>query len=153
MFPSISIVRPLRFRILTAPLYAALTVVTLACTAGPRTPTAVGVIEGSQRRDSVTTVLLHDGSSLDLNFAESTMLESSSGGLEPGTLLLVGGGGDWYMTLGAVRIAPIGSREARDCYFIGSFGTRDDEHIVFDDGLRLPLSRGFRSGQRDGEPV
>lgn len=54
------------------------------------------------------------------------------------------------MTLDAVRIAPLGSREPRECYFIGSFGTRDDGHIRFDNGLRLPLTPGFDAGSVTG---
>jgi hypothetical protein len=129
-----------------ASLCGAVALVIASCTLGPRDPSIAGVIADSERLDGVTRVTFQDGSTLDLNFAELEGLEGSSGGLEPGTLLMTDATGDWYVTLDAVSIAPLGSREPRDCFFIGTFGTRDDGHNTFDNGLRLPLVPDFDPG-------
>ena len=126
---------------------AALFLLAASCTWGPHDPSIAGVIADSERRDGVTRVTFQDGTSLDLNFAQSEGLEGSSGGLEPGTLLLTETSGkNWYVTLDAVTIAPLGSREPRDCFFMGTFGTREDGYIKFDNGLRLPLAPDFDPG-------
>ena len=84
---------------------------------------------------------------LDVDFSDSEGLDGSSGGLEPGTLWLSDAAGAWYMTLRATSFAPLGSPlEPRDCFFIGSYGTRDDGQVQFDNGLRLPLAPDFDPG-------
>lgn len=145
MFPSTSGARSWPHRVFVASGCAALSLLAASCTFGPRDPATVGVIASSDRRDGVTALAFVDGSTLELNLSESEMLDGSSG-LEPGTLWLSGAAGDWYVTLYATTIAPLGSQEPRDCFFVGSFGTRDDGHILFDNGLRLPLASDFDPG-------
>ena len=113
---------------------------------GPRDPSIAGVIADSERLDGLTSVTFQDGSTLDIDFTESNGLEGSSGGLEPGTLLLTDAAGDWYATLSATSMAPLSSREPRDCFFLGTFGTRQDDYLNFDNGLRLPLAPDFDPG-------
>ena len=129
-----------------ASLCGAVALVIASCTLGQRDPEVVGVIATSERRDDVTIVTLEDGTTLDVDFSVSEGLAGSAGGLDPGTLWLSDAAGAWYMTLDATSFAPLGSREPRDCFFIGSPGTRDDGHIQFDNGLRLPLVPDFDPG-------
>jgi len=117
-----------------------------SCTLGPRDPEVVGVIANSERRDDVTIVTFEDGTTLDLDLSESEGLDGSAGGLEPGTLWISDAAGAWYITLDATSFAPLGSPQPRDCFFIGSYGTRDDGQVQFDNGLRLPLAPDFDPG-------
>lgn len=145
MFSSRSGARSSPHHVVTASV-CVVSLVAASCTWGPREPSIAGVIADSERVDGVTRVTFQDDSTVDIDFSESDGLEGSSGGLQPGTLLMTDATGDWYFTLDAVSIAPLGSREPRDCFFIGTYGTRDDGHITFDNGLRLPLALDFDAG-------
>jgi hypothetical protein len=134
--------RRLHFAILLAFVAVAALLELAACALlGPpvRDPSVVGVIVHKENINGIWHYMLEGGRTVEVDFDETTTLEGSRGGGEPGTLLLYGNSERaWYF--GLTQIDP---DRMPGCFWWPTQAVDDDTHIIFQNRIRLPKAADF----------